>query len=57
MPSLLARHIVSPVKFTSELNAMSDFGIKTFIELGPNRVLTGLVKNPCPMQIPIILKT
>jgi|BioPla2DNA2_1021312.scaffolds.fasta_scaffold02335_15 [acyl-carrier-protein] S-malonyltransferase len=48
MPSLLARHIVSPVKFTSELNAMSDFGIKTFIELGPNRVLTGLVKKTLP---------
>lgn len=48
MPSLLAKHIVSPVRFTSELNAMADFGIDTFIELGPNKVLTGLVKKTLP---------
>jgi len=48
MPSLLAQHIVSPVKFTSELNAMADFGVDNFIELGPNRVLTGLVKKTLP---------
>lgn len=45
MPSLLAKHIVSPVKFTSELAAMNDAGYKNYIELGPNKVLTGLVKK------------
>lgn len=45
MPSLLAKHMVSPVKFTSELNAMNKAGIDKFIELGPNKVLTGLVKK------------
>lgn len=45
MPSLLAKHMVSPVRFTSELAAMSSAGIDTFIELGPNKVLTGLVKK------------
>lgn len=45
MPSLLAKHIVSPVKFTSELNEMQNAGFDTFIELGPNKVLTGLVKK------------
>lgn len=45
MPSLLAKHMVSPVRFTSELAAMSNAGIDTFIELGPNKVLTGLVKK------------
>ena len=48
MPSLLAKHIVSPVKFTSELNSMAEFGIDTFIELGPNKVLTGLVRKTLP---------
>lgn len=41
----LAKHIVSPVRFTDELQAMQQDGIDTFIELGPNKVLTGLVKK------------
>lgn len=45
MPSLLAKHIVSPVKFTSEMAEMEKDGFDTFIELGPNKVLTGLVKK------------
>lgn len=45
MPELLAKHIVSPVKFVSELEAMKSAGIDTFIELGPNKVLTGLVRK------------
>lgn len=45
MPSLLAKHIVSPVKFTSELSAMSEAGADTFFEFGPGKTLTGLVKK------------
>lgn len=45
MPGLLAKHIVSPVKFTSELAAMNNAGYENYIELGPNKVLTGLVKK------------
>lgn len=45
MPSLLAKHIVSPVKFTDELNNMYESGFDTFIELGPNKVLSGLVRK------------
>ena len=45
MPSLLAKHMISPVCFTSELEAMSKADIDKFIELGPNKVLTGLVKK------------
>lgn len=45
MPEKLAQHIVSPVKFTSELEALSAQGYTKFIELGPNKVLTGLVKK------------
>lgn len=45
MPSLLAKHMISPVRFTSELAAMNSAGIDKFIELGPNKVLTGLVKK------------
>lgn len=45
MPELLARHIVSPVRFTSELAEMDKAGYENYIELGPNKVLTGLVKK------------
>lgn len=45
MPSKLAKHIVSPVKFTSELNALAEAGYTDYAELGPNKVLTGLVKK------------
>jgi len=45
MPEMLAKHIVSPVRFTSELAEMEKAGYENFIELGPNKVLTGLVKK------------
>lgn len=45
MPSLLKQHIISAVHFTDELNCMANDGFDTFIELGPNKVLTGLVKK------------
>lgn len=43
MPSLMARHICSPVRFTDELNAMKNDGFDCYVELGPGKVLTGLV--------------
>ncbi len=45
MPSLLAEHVVSPVKFTDELAAVKEAGFDTYIELGPGKTLTGLVKK------------
>lgn len=45
MPSYLAAHICSPVKFAAELNAMQADGIEAFVELGPGHVLTGLVRK------------
>ncbi|MDE5765192.1 MAG: ACP S-malonyltransferase [Ruminococcus sp.] len=45
MPSLLAQHIVSPVRFVSELEAMHSAGADTFVEFGPGKTLTGLVKK------------
>ncbi|MCM1299774.1 MAG: ACP S-malonyltransferase [Firmicutes bacterium] len=43
MPELMSRHICSPVKFTDELHAMKNAGFDNFVELGPGKVLTGLV--------------
>ena len=45
MAELLAKHIVSPVRFTSELAAMSEAGADKFAEFGPGKTLTGLVKK------------
>lgn len=45
IPALLAKHIVSPVRFTEELAAMQADGFDKFIEFGPKNVLTGLVKK------------
>ena len=45
MASLLAKHIVSPVRFTSELAAMQNAGADRFVEFGPGKTLTGLVKK------------
>lgn len=45
MPSYLKAHLVSPVKFVDELNALQTAGYERFIECGPNKVLTGLVKK------------
>ena len=45
MAEILAKHIVSPVRFTDELKAMMYGGFDTFVEFGPSRVLTGLVKK------------
>lgn len=45
MPSYLKTHLVSPVKFVDELNSLQASGVIRFIECGPNKVLTGLVKK------------
>lgn len=45
MPGYLSRHIASPVYFTRELEAAQAKGYDQFVELGPGKVLTGLVKR------------
>lgn len=45
MPAYLATHLVSPVQFVTELNSLQTAGFSKFVELGPNKVLTGLVRK------------
>ena len=51
MPGYLAAHICSPVKFADELNAMNEAGIEAYVELGPGKVLSGLVKKTLKPKI------
>ncbi|MEV4974742.1 SDR family NAD(P)-dependent oxidoreductase [Streptomyces scopuliridis] len=39
----LARHLVEPVRFAAQVEAMYEAGVRTFIEVGAGSVLTGLV--------------
>lgn len=41
----LTDHLVQPVKFVEELQAMYDDGARIFIEVGPGKILTGLTKS------------
>ncbi|MEC4018581.1 polyketide synthase, partial [Streptomyces sp. H27-D2] len=40
---LLARQLAEPVRFVEQIEAMYTAGVRTFVEAGPGRVLTGLV--------------
>ena len=39
----LAAQIANPVRFVETIQAMYESGVRTFIEVGPSAVLTGLV--------------
>jgi acyl transferase domain-containing protein/NAD(P)H-dependent flavin oxidoreductase YrpB (nitropropane dioxygenase family)/NAD(P)-dependent dehydrogenase (short-subunit alcohol dehydrogenase family)/acyl carrier protein len=45
LPAQLAEHLVSPVRFRDELEAMYEAGARVFIEVGPQGVLTGLAQQ------------
>ncbi|MFE3583770.1 SDR family NAD(P)-dependent oxidoreductase [Streptomyces vinaceus] len=41
--ALLSRQVAEPVRFVDEVEAMYAAGVRTFVEAGPGRVLSGLV--------------
>jgi [acyl-carrier-protein] S-malonyltransferase len=45
---LLARHLVSPVKWERSMRAMAAAGVELFVEAGPGDVLSKLVKRCVP---------
>lgn len=45
IPDLLVRQAMSPVRWTKTLENMQKDGIETFIECGPGKTLSGLIKK------------
>jgi [acyl-carrier-protein] S-malonyltransferase len=45
LQNLLVRQVVSPVRWTESVEAMRAMGVDCFVEVGPGRVLSGLIKR------------
>ena len=45
MIDVLSRHIVSSVRFDKAIKTMQDYGIDTYVEIGPGKTLTGFVRK------------
>lgn len=46
-PALLSSQLTSPVRWRQTLHELDQAGFKTFVELGPGTVLTGMAKRTC----------
>ena len=42
---LLVKQVYSPVRWEESVSAMSDEGVDRFVEIGPGKVLSGLIKR------------
>ncbi len=43
IPGLLIEQVTAPVRFTEMISRMRELGVERFLEIGPGRVLTGLI--------------
>ena len=43
IPGLLREQVTAPVRFTEMISRMKELGVDSYLEVGPGRVLTGLV--------------
>ena len=55
--ALLARQVANPVRWAQTLQALADEGVDTFIEVGPGKVRTGLVKRTLPGAVALSCET
>ena len=42
---ILAKHIISPVRFDKAIKLMENEEIEEYVEIGPGKVLTGFIKK------------
>ncbi len=47
---LLGKHLACPVRFQETIERLAEMGVRTFVEVGPGAVLTGLVRDCLPGQ-------
>jgi [acyl-carrier-protein] S-malonyltransferase len=45
---LMVRQLTGPVRWTDSLMRLKSLGVKTFLEVGPGKTLSGLVKKVLP---------
>ena len=45
MRQILAQQLTAPVRFTQSATELMRQGVRTFVEVGPGNVLSGLVKR------------
>jgi [acyl-carrier-protein] S-malonyltransferase len=50
---IMARQIASRVRWYESMNRMIDDGVEVFVELGPKRVLTGMLRKILPRKSPV----
>ena len=43
--NILAKHVMSPVRFSKSVENMINQGVDTFIEIGPGKVLSGFIRK------------
>jgi len=55
MKEIMAKQLVSPVKWYDIVQQMVSDGVQTFVEVGPKKVLTGLVRKIIPKDAQIRL--
>ena len=51
--SIMARQIASRVRWFESVNTMVADGVEVFVELGPGKVLTGMMKKILPRKSPV----
>ncbi|HHV54039.1 MAG TPA: ACP S-malonyltransferase [Firmicutes bacterium] len=54
--SLLARQVAAPVRWTRTLETLAARGFRQFVEVGPGRVLAGLVRRTLPGALVICME-
>jgi len=48
----MARQLCSPVRWYDTMNQLMDEEVEIFVEVGPGRVLAGLLKKTLPQDYP-----
>jgi [acyl-carrier-protein] S-malonyltransferase len=65
-PERLSQHLVSPVRWRESLETLAALGARTFLEVGPGAVLSGLARRTlsgvttrnvaAPSDVPLLLE-